>query len=104
MTSAARTVPTMTIGDRIRLARRHSGMRAQELADALAVDPNTISNYETGKTSPPNTKVRRIAELTGVDEAWLATGVASDQATSTSPWHLLGLDTNEMHADELCAA
>lgn len=86
MRGMTQSVPTMTIGDRIRLARRHRGMRSKQLAEALAVDPNTISNYENDKTTPPNTKLRRIAQVTGVDERWLATGQAgSEQATSSSP-------------------
>lgn len=87
-----RTIPTMTVGDRIRLARRHAGLTAAQLAAGSAIDPNTVSNYENGKTTPPATKLRRIAELTGVDEAWLATGVPSDQAIPGSPWHPADLE------------
>lgn len=38
----------MTIGERISLLRRHSGLRQIDLAEKLYVSPKTISKWENG--------------------------------------------------------
>ena len=41
-------------------------MSQQEVADALGVDANTVSNYESGRTVPSFEKAWMIASLFGV--------------------------------------
>jgi transcriptional regulator with XRE-family HTH domain len=48
----------------LRAARRGSGLTQKQLAEALGVEPITVSRWERGVTSPSLPRLRRIAELT----------------------------------------
>lgn len=50
----------------IRGLRHKARMSQQEVADALGVDANTVSNYESGRTVPSFEKAWMIASLFGV--------------------------------------
>ncbi len=52
------------VGGRLRAARRGAGMTQKQLAEALGVEPITVSRWERGVTSPSLPRLRRIAELT----------------------------------------
>jgi len=71
-------VPAWTVGDRLRKAREESGLSQQELADAIGVSRNTISNHEVGvgKREPQTLLVRAWAAATGVSVEWIRTGHA----------------------------
>ena len=56
----------MTLGDKIKNLRRQKGMTQQQLADACDVRLMTISNYETGKYTPRQKTLEKIAEVLGV--------------------------------------
>lgn len=47
-------------------ARVNSKHTQQSFADALGVHVTTIKNWESGKSSPNSTHLRRISELTGI--------------------------------------
>lgn len=73
------TLPTWTIGDRLRKAREHAGISVQEMADRLGVGRTTISNYEhdrTGKRGVPRMAVMLYASQCGVPVAWIEGGEA----------------------------
>lgn len=53
------------VGARLRAARRGAGLTQQQLAEALGVEPITVSRWEREVTSPSRPRLRRIAELTG---------------------------------------
>lgn len=55
------------IGKNIRLLRQQKNMTQDELAEALFVTRQTVSNYETGRSRPDVEMLLRIAELLGVD-------------------------------------
>lgn len=71
-------VPAWTVGDRLRKAREESGLSQQELADAIGVSRNTISNHEVGvgKREPQTLLLRAWAAATGVSVEWIRTGHA----------------------------
>ena len=48
----------------MRAARRGSGLTQKQLAEALGVEPITVSRWERGVTSPSLPRLRRIAEIT----------------------------------------
>jgi transcriptional regulator with XRE-family HTH domain len=48
----------------LRAARRGAGLTQKQLAEALGVEPITVSRWERGVTSPSLPRLRRIAELT----------------------------------------
>ena len=73
--SVTGTVPEFSVHDRLRKAREHSGLSQLELAEAMAVSRNTVSNYESGAV----TNLRKLvlnawALSTGVPVEWLRTG------------------------------
>jgi ribosome-binding protein aMBF1 (putative translation factor) len=54
----------MPIGDRIRQARIKAGMRNQQmLADAIGVSVQSISQWETGTTTPTRANESKLAEV-----------------------------------------
>lgn len=55
------------IGKNIRQIRINKNMRQEELADALFVTRQTISNYETGRSQPDVDTLTRIAEILETD-------------------------------------
>lgn len=62
----------MTIGDRIRLARQHSGFTQEDLAKASGTSKQTIYKYEMNiVTNIPSDRVEAIAKLLGVSPAYL---------------------------------
>jgi SOS-response transcriptional repressor LexA len=65
----------MPIGDRIRQARIKAGMRNQQmLADAIGVSVQSISQWETGTTTPTRANESKLAEVLGVSQIWLSSG------------------------------
>ena len=68
----------MTIGDRLRQARKDAGMTQAKLARLSGVDQARISGLETG-TQEQSVYLVELALGLGVDAAWLQTGVAATQ-------------------------
>ena len=52
------------VGARLRIARRTAGFTQKQLAEALGVEPITVSRWERQVTMPSLPRLRRIAELT----------------------------------------
>lgn len=67
----ATDTPIWTTGDRLRKAREWAGVGSQQMAEALGVTRNTITNYEHDRTEPTLSALRRWSEVTGVPVAWL---------------------------------
>lgn len=65
------TVPAWTMPDRLRKAREHAGLHQTELAAALGISRASISNYESGRTSPPRPTLMVWAMRCGVPLSWL---------------------------------
>ena len=59
------------IGDRIRQCRQAQCLSQQDLADALQVSRQTVSNYELGTTAPSVEMLKKIADALKVDPAVL---------------------------------
>lgn len=49
--------------DEVRKIRNEVGLSQRELAEKIGVSVNSISNWETGKTSPRRGSVRNLVEL-----------------------------------------
>lgn len=69
----------MTIGDRIK--KRRMELKATDpnfsqstFAKRIGVEPPTVRDWESGKSSPKRDKVQKIAELLRVDPIWLEFG------------------------------
>lgn len=65
----------MTVGERIRQARKAAGRTQRQLGEAVDTDSITISRYERGDIKDPGSGVlRAIADELGVSVEWLMTG------------------------------
>lgn len=74
----------MTLGQRIRAARKGAHLSQVSLAAKIGVAQRTISMWETDKTSPRLADGVSIALATGVELLWLATGLGVGPAPATS--------------------
>lgn len=57
----------MTIGDRIRKARKARGLTQKQLGEASGTSEITIRQYETGKRQPRIKQLRAVASALGVN-------------------------------------
>lgn len=62
------------MGDRLRKAREDAGLSQAQLAVAIGISRNTVSNAELGDRTPLQITLRAWAEATGVPLQWLVTG------------------------------
>lgn len=58
---------TQNLGEKIRQARREKGMTQEQLAQALFVSRQTVSNWENGRTEPDYQTLTRLSELVGLE-------------------------------------
>ncbi len=61
----------MTIGERLREARKQAGMKQSELAEKLGVAVITIGQYERDKRQPRLDQLEALAKALGVSTAFL---------------------------------
>ncbi|WP_373871180.1 helix-turn-helix domain-containing protein [Clavibacter michiganensis] len=64
------------------LAREVADLDQTQIASALGVARQTVSNYERGVTRPRKLVLKEWALLTGVDLNWLVTGQEEDESPS----------------------
>lgn len=57
----------MTLGDRIKKARGAKKMTQLQLAEAVNVKRESITQYETNMTNPPVTTLKKIADVCDID-------------------------------------
>lgn len=65
------TIPTWTLGDRMRKALEHADIGAQEMADYLGVSRTSVSNWMHGRVRPDRRTLMLWALRTGVDLVWI---------------------------------
>ena len=67
------TVPEWTLGDRLRKARRLTGMTQTAFAAAIGQDSKAYSQWEADNNRPRHLVevCQRVEEVTGVSAAWL---------------------------------
>jgi len=56
----------MTIGDRIAAARERKRMSQSDVARGMHVTPQTVQQWEAGKTAPARKRMEKLAALLGV--------------------------------------
>lgn len=69
--------PARTVSDRVKIARRHAGLKQHELAERAGVSQAAISDLESGR-SQRSAYLPEIAVECGVDIHWLAFGVSAE--------------------------
>lgn len=67
-------IPPLTLGWRLKMAL--GDMKRDDMADALGVNPATVSRWTADKGAPPKRAyLAQWALITGVDLKWLESGV-----------------------------
>jgi transcriptional regulator with XRE-family HTH domain len=66
------TVPQWTLGDRLRKAREHAGLKQTEMAEEIGIGRSSIINYESDKAKPPRPVLVAWALRCAVPYEWLA--------------------------------
>lgn len=61
----------MSIGERIKQARKRKGFTQKELADKVGINKNTICGYEAGHREPDALKINALSKALGVTGDWL---------------------------------
>ena len=75
----------MTIGERIRERRRELRMTQNDLAQAVGVTYQLISNYEHSVVSDiPTSRVKQMARVLQCDPFWLMEGVFPQEGLTAS--------------------
>lgn len=68
----------MSIGERIKKARKRAGISQAELAKRVGRSQSAVAEWETEETSPLRNIVPKIAKELGVDVVWLEVGGVND--------------------------
>ena len=78
------TNPTITLGNRLTLAREAAGFSVQEMADQLGVVRHAVTRYEKGQTVASTAVLYAYQALCGVSIEWLRGEVALTQEVLSS--------------------
>jgi transcriptional regulator with XRE-family HTH domain len=78
-------IPVWSLGERFRKARRSHGISIEQMASEFGVSKSTVSHWEMDRSRPQDviSVIRRWAEITGVNEAWLA-GLVTSQTPAVA--------------------
>jgi transcriptional regulator with XRE-family HTH domain len=74
-----------SIGDRIRHARKESGLNQAALAERIGVSQPAVANWESGVHDPRRVMLAKIAGVLRVSPEWLAGGDRSLLETDKQP-------------------
>lgn len=72
----------MTIGDRLKMIRKHMGLSQAKFADELSIHLRSYVSYEQGHRSIPQTVMLQLLEK-GYNIHWLLTGEGDMKSTGT---------------------
>jgi transcriptional regulator with XRE-family HTH domain len=61
----------MDMKERLQFARKRAALTQLEVARAIGVTPQAVSQWERGEAEPENMKIVPLAKLFGVEPAWL---------------------------------
>lgn len=86
----------MELSSRISTLRESLGLNQVEFALKIGSSDSTISNWETGKTTPSRGTLRRIAEICGVSFAWLRDG-EGEMLVGNPPSRIQATDETTTH-------
>ncbi|OZF47677.1 helix-turn-helix transcriptional regulator [Rhodococcus sp. 14-2470-1a] len=95
-------VPEILPKHRLRIARDNAGLEQNELADIIGISRQSVSNAESGKSTPRKVVFNAWALATGVPVQWLLTGEAESPRPDGDPnggSQLPRLDSNQQPSD-----
>ncbi len=81
---SAHAIAARSIGDRIRQARKSSGMSQSDLAQKVGVSQPAIANWESGVHDPRRLTLAKLADALEAPLDWLAAG---DRSSAESDKH-----------------
>ncbi len=90
----------MELKDRLKHARRLSGLTQTELAEKAGIAQASISEIERGLSRTSGHLVK-IAQICGVSPLWLAEGVGSIPAPTEAGYALVGEDIQRLSAADM---
>ncbi len=64
----------MTLGERIKKARKALDLTQQKFAEQIGTTQNNIASYEIGRREPSAAAINNICKTFNVNETWLRTG------------------------------
>ena len=100
----------VTVGERIRTARKQAGMTQRELADKLEISYVGVSQWESGRRNPKESTLARIADVLDVPLNYLmgthfiGHSELADFVNRSWPradYYLKGLKNNDGDAEEI---
>lgn len=76
MTGVSRgyTLLTMSLSNRLRVARERSGLTQDQVAEHIGITSQAVTQWESGKTAPARQNLPKVADLYGVPVGWLLSG------------------------------
>lgn len=90
------------IGLRIKEAREELGLSQEDLADILGIAFQSIQQWESGKTTPRQTRMRKLAAALGKTPSWIQFGVGN--AASSNVSDILELVRSPDFKSQVCSA
>lgn len=92
---------TLTIGQRIRLAREAAGLQQGELSKLLDIKQASLSDLETGESKAPSAKVLvRMSEVLKVSPRWIVFGDDGELSVPSPQEHQLLDLFRQLSADQ----
>lgn len=82
--SEANQFPYKEMGKRIAVAFKDSGLTKVKFAENIGINEATLRTYLNGRTPASVETIKKIAELTGIDENWLSFGGSQGEPNTRS--------------------
>lgn len=86
----------LSLGGRIRQARKARKLTQGELAGKIGLSVVTLNRYETGRRTPPADVLLRLTQELNCDSNWIMTGEVQDASTNKD---LADVDFKRLHED-----
>lgn len=72
-----------TIGERIKMIRKESGLTQQKFAERIGAKQNTVAQYEIGRNIPIDPVITAICKEFDIQEDWLRYGLEPMRAAKS---------------------
>lgn len=90
----------MSLGERIKKARKALDLTQQKFADQIGTTQNALTGYETGRRNPSSSVINNICKTFDVNEEWLRIGKGEMfNAKSSAAMEALARERGLTHSD-----
>jgi transcriptional regulator with XRE-family HTH domain len=105
METTGHATPVLTLGDRLAVARRHTGLSLREVAEHVPdVSMSALAKWEHNEREPSLRRMALLAKFYGVDIRWLIEGIDTDEVKTYGGRTRPGVHTGQTLLFELAAA